>query len=110
MPRKRNDNYEGLMHLLINPDIHVRDGSHLLMAAVVARAAADASIMSKNPMYFQRMKKDRKEAELVLLSIPSLEKWLDDPGVVEFWLSWQDAIDAESVRENIRRRLHEKVS
>lgn len=110
MPRKQNDNYEGIMHLLINPDIPVRDGSHLLMAAVVARAAADASIMARNPLYFQRIKKDRKAAELVLLSIPSLEKWLDDPGVIEFWLSWQDAIDAESVRENIRRRLHEKVS
>ena len=99
MPRTKKGIY------LNNPPGKVKNGSHLLMAAVIAQAAQDALIMSHNRGFYNR-KYRCKPADELLLSVASLERWLDDPGVLEFWLSWQHDISPESVRSQIRRILY----
>lgn len=85
----------------------VSNPAALLMAAVVLQAKNDCMAMSKNREYYNR--KSRQPDQELLLSIPSMERWLNDPGVVEFWISWQNEIDAQAVRDELRRTLYETV-
>ena len=94
------------LHQLNSADIvNCRKPIGLLLAAVVMQARIDCDIVNSDREYYCRPGK-RKPNDEMLLSYQSLAWWITEPGILEAFVeSWQSEIQAQAVREELRRAL-----
>lgn len=93
---------------MMSEGLPVRDPAALLMAAVIMQAKMDCVTMSRNREYYMR-NNSRMPDDEILMSIPAMERWISDPGVIEFWSAWQTEIQPEAIRDELRRSLYASV-
>lgn len=95
------------MHKLQQGNVHdlpVRNNVGLLLAAVIMQARMDCDEVNRDREYYTRASK-RLPSEELLLSYDSLKWWINEPGIIEAFASWQNEIQPEAIREELRRAL-----
>jgi hypothetical protein len=88
----------------VDESVNVKNHVGLLLAAVLMQARIDCDIVNSDRDYYARPGK-RKPNEEMLLSYDSLAWFLNEPGIIEAFASWQDEIQPEAIREELRRAL-----
>ena len=95
------------MHKLHQGNVHdlpVHNNVGLLLAAVIMQARMDCDEVNRDRDYYTRKSK-RKPSEELLISYDSLSWWINEPGIIEAFASWQNEIKPEAIREELRRAL-----
>lgn len=89
----------------VDENVNVKNHVGLLLAAVLMQARIDCDIVNSDRDYYCRKGK-RKPNEEMDLSYDSLSWFINEPGIIEvFCESWQNKIQAQAVREELRRAL-----
>ena len=89
----------------VDENVNVKNHIGLLLAAVLMQARIDCDIVNSDRDYYSRPGK-RKPNDELLLSYDSLSWFINEPGIIEvFCESWQSEIQAQAVREELRRAL-----
>jgi hypothetical protein len=88
----------------VDENVNVKNHVGLLLAAVLMQARIDCDIVNSDRDYYGRPGK-RKPNEEMLLSYDSLAWFINEPGIIEAFASWQDEIQPEAIREDLRRAL-----
>lgn len=85
--------------------VNVKNPVGLLLAAVIMQARMDCDLVNSDRDFYSNRGK-RVPSEELLLSYESLSWFINEPGILEVFVeSWQNEIQAQAVREELRRAL-----
>lgn len=96
------------MHKMHQGNVHdlpVRNNVCLLLSAVLMQARIDCDIVRHHKDYYTSGRTCALRSDQIGLSYDNLKWFINEPGIIEAFASWQDEIQPEAIREELRRAL-----